>query len=303
MTWHDTLTAMASGSRKATALLASFLLASPALAEPKGPTEKDKQFAGELVKKAIARSQAGDHAAAIEIYLQAYTIVPNPLLLPNIGAEFQQSGKPQEALHYFCLYLEKDPDGTNATFATSKAKALQIQLGNKNVDDDDVCAPPKPVKKPVKEPAKEPVKEAIKEPVKDPIKDPPARQPLDEDTAAASGGGSSKLMYVGLVVGLAGLGAVGVGTYDGIQAKNISDQLTNHPQNTPWPDNIKDLQRRGQAYENLQIGFLVGGGALAATGVILFFVGRSDESPRRSSDKTMVNVTPTTNGLAVFGTF
>jgi len=286
--------AMASGSRRATALLASFLVASPAFAEPKGPSEKDKQFAGELVKKAIARSQAGDHAAAIEIYLQAYTIVPNPLLLPNIGAEFQQSGKPQEALHYFCLYLEKDPDGTNATFATSKAKALQIQLGNKNVDDDDVCAPPKPVKKPVKEPTKEPVKEVIKEPA--------PRQPLDEDTAS-SGGGSSKLKYVGLVVGIAGLGAVGIGTYDGLQAKTISDQLTNHPQNTPWPDNIKDLQRRGQAYENLQIGFLAGGVALVTTGAILFFVGRSDESSRRSRDKAMVNVTPTTNGFAVFGTF
>ena len=299
MTWHDTLMAMASGSRKATALLASFLLASPALAEPKGPTEKDKQFAGELVKKAIARSQAGDHAAAIEIYLQAYTIVPNPLLLPNIGAEFQQTGKPQEALHYFCLYLEKDPDGTNAAFATSKAKALQIQLGNKNVDDDDVCAPPKPVaKKPVKEPIKEPVKEPTREPVKEPA--PPPRLPADEDTPSS---GSSTLKYVGLVAGIAGLGAMGVGTYDGIQAKNISDQLTNHPQNTPWPDNVKDLQRRGQAYENLQIGFLAAGGVLVVTGAILYVVGRPDESSKRSSDKTTVTVTPTTNGFAVFGTF
>jgi tetratricopeptide (TPR) repeat protein len=301
MTWHDRLMPMISGSRKATALLASFLAASPALAEPKAPSEKDKQFAGELVKKAIARSQAGDHAAAIEIYLHAFALVPNPLLLPNIGAEFQQSGKPQEALHYFCLYLEKDPDGTNATFATSKAKALQIQLGNKNVDDDDVCAPPRPARKPVKEP-REPVKEQARDPIKDPIKEPPARQPLDEGTASP-GGGSSKLKYVGLVVGLVGLGAVGVGTYDGIQAKSISDQLTNHPQNTPWPDNIKDLQRRGQAYENLQIGFLAGGVALATTGVILFVVGRSDESSRRSSDKTLVKVAPTTNGFAVLGTF
>jgi len=301
---------MTSGSRKATALLASFLAASPALAEPKGPSEKDKQFASELVKKAIARSQAGDHAAAIEIYLQAFALVPNPLLLPNIGAEFQQSGKPQEALHYFCMYLERDPEGTNATFATSKAKALQIQLGNKNVDDDDVCAPPKPPKR-VKEP-REPVKEpreSVKEPresvkeSREPVKDASARQPLDEDTASPGVGSSSKLKYVGLAVGLAGLGAVIIGSYDGIQAKNISDQLTNHPQNTPWPDNVKDLQRRGQAYENLQIGFLVGGVALATTGVILYFVGRSDESPRRSSDKTMVKVAPTTNGFAVLGTF
>ena len=287
---------MASGSRKATALLASFLAASPALADPKGPTEKDKQFAGELVKKAIARSQAGDHAAAIEIYLQAFAIVPNPLLLPNIGAEFQQSGKPQEALHYFCLYLEKDPGGTNAAFATSKAKALQLQLGNKNVDDDDVCAAPKPVpRKPIKEPVKEPVKEPIKELV------PPPRQPPNEDTAPdTTSSGNSTLKYVGLGAGILALTALGIGTYDGIQAKNISDQLTNHPQNTPWPDNIKDLQKQGQRAENYQVIGLIAGGVLAATGVICYVVGRSDESSKRT---TAVRVTPTTNGFAVFGRF
>lgn len=284
--------AMASGSRKATALLASFLAASPALADPKGPTEKDKQFAGELVKKAIARSQAGDHAAAIEIYLQAFAMVPNPLLLPNIGAEFQQSGKPQEALHYFCLYLEKDPGGTNATFATSKARALQIQLGNKDVDDDDVCAAPKP---PPRRPNKGPNKELIKEPGPS-----PRPSPIEDTAPDTTSSGNSTLKYVGLGAGIAGLVALGVGTYDGIQAKNISDQLTNHPQNTPWPDNIKDLQKQGQRAENYQVIGLIAGGVLVTTGIICYVVGRSDESSRRT---TTVQVTPTTNGFAVFGRF
>lgn len=287
---------MIGGSRRTAAFLASVLLASPALAQPKGPTDKDRQLAGDLVKKAIARSQAGDHSAAIEIYLQAYTIAPNSLLLSNIGAEYQQSGKPQEALRYFCMYLDKDPSGTNATYATSQAKALQIQLGNKNVDERNVCAAPKP------EPKSEP-RRPIRDPEPDPVPVLAKQQPMPEapiDEGAPPSGGRSVLSYVGLAAGIAGLAAAGVGVYDGIQAKSLSDQVTNHAPGTPWPNNIQDIQRRGQAYENLQVGFLIAGGVLVTTGAILFVVGRSDSS-RRPSDK--VTVAPTTNGFAVSGWF
>src|SRR5689334_18696804 len=130
---------MIGASRATAVLLVCGAMAGPALAEP---TEKDKQVAGDLVKKAIARSQAGDHAAAIDLYLKAYTIVPNSILLSNIGTEFQASGKPSQALRYFCMYLDKDPGGTNAPYATLQAKALQGELGNADVDDRDVCAPP-----------------------------------------------------------------------------------------------------------------------------------------------------------------
>lgn len=279
---------MIGGSQKATALLASILLVSPALADPKGPTDQDKQLAGDLVKKAIARSGAGDHGAAIEIYLQAYTIVPNALLLSNIGAEFQQSDKPQEALRYFCMYLEKDPTGTNAPYATSQAKALQIQLGNKRVDDDNVCVPPKP------EPRKPPPKKPPSPPP------PPPSSPPEEPMPS---GGNTTLKYVGVGTGIAGLAAVGVGLYAGIQAKNISDEITNHDKNQSWPDNIQQIQKRGQNYENLQVGALVAGGVLVTTGVILFIVSRPNESPKRPSDKATLTVTPTANGFAVFGTF
>jgi len=280
---------MMGGSRRIAALLASVLLANPALAQPKGPSDKDKQIAGDLVKKAIARSQAGDHSAAIDIYLQAYTIVPNSILLSNIGAEFQQSGKPQEALRYFCLYLDKDPTGTNATYATSQARSLQNQLGNKDVVVDDVCAPPKPKPRPDKPKPLPP----------DPPKPDPPRSDPDETTSS----GGSTLKYVGLAAGIAGLTALGIGVYDGVQAQNITDQINKQPLNMAWPDNIRELQRRGQAYENLQIDFLIAGGVLAATGAILLVVSRSDASSKRASDKATVMVAPTTNGVVVLGHF
>jgi hypothetical protein len=45
------------------------------------------------------------------------------------------------------------------------------------------------------------------------------------------------------------------------------------------------------------------GGVLVATGAILFVVSRPSASSEPSHDKAIIGVTPTTNGLAVFGTF
>src|SRR5262245_17571625 len=147
---------MTARSRTAATLVASLTLASATatavLADPKPPTEKDKQLANDLVKKAIVKSQAGDHNAAIDLYLKAHTIVPNPSLLSNIGAEYQQSDRPEQALRYFCMYLDKDPRGTSAPYAAAQARSLQIELGNKDVDDRDVCAKPKPRARPRPEP-------------------------------------------------------------------------------------------------------------------------------------------------------
>jgi tetratricopeptide (TPR) repeat protein len=279
---------MIGGSRRTAVVLASVLLASPALAEPKAPSEKDKQIAGELVKKAIARSQAGDHSAAIDIYLQAYTIVPNVILLSNIAAQFQQSGKLPEALHYFCLYLEKDPTGTNAVYATSQAKALQILLGNKHVDDDDVCAPAKPEPRQPRQPRPRPPPP------------PPPETPIEEPH------GDTTLKYTGLAVGVTGLVALGISAYAGYEGKVISDKINSQPKGQPWPDNIRQLQKSGENYNTLAVATVIGGGVLVATGAILLVVSRSSassEPSRDKADKSIVHVTPTPNGFAVFGVF
>ena len=272
-----------SGSR-VIALLA-LCLAGSAHAEPKPPTEKDRQIASELVKKAIAKSQAGEHAAAIDIYLQAYTIVPNSILLSNIGTEFQHSGKFAEALRYFCMYLDKEPDGTNAPYATAQARKMQIELGNKRVDDRDVCAPARPEPR-RKEPASEP--------------EPRPRKPTGPE-AEARPRGDSTLRYAGAVSSILGLAGLGVGAYAGIRASSISDQITSHDQSKPWPTNIRDLERRGQLYENLQVGSLIAGGVLVTAGVVLYVVGRPGSS-EQATDKT-VRVAPTANGIVVFGSF
>src|SRR5688572_13065629 len=126
------------------AVMVSLLVATPLYAQPPAPTPQQKQAAGDLTKQAIAKSQAGEHEKSIELYLAAFEIVPLPVLLSNVGAEYQKLKKPVEALKYFCMYLEKDPTGQSATFARAQAKLIQIEQGNKDVTDETVCDPPKP---------------------------------------------------------------------------------------------------------------------------------------------------------------
>ncbi|HMG55872.1 MAG TPA: tetratricopeptide repeat protein [Kofleriaceae bacterium] len=331
---------MTGGTRCIAVALASALLASSALADPKAPSDKDRQVASDLVKKAIARSQAGDHAGAIKLYNLAFALVPNSLLLSNIGAEYQQDGMYKDALDYFCKYLQEDPSGTNAPYARSQAKILQRQLGKKKVADRDVCAAPvkdddatddagrtepgrhvEPGRPDTgrsdigkTEPARgEPVRadtgrsepprgtgkseRVAKGPSQAPgsIDDPP---PAARDTSS----GNPALMYVGLGLALAGLGTAGVGVYDGVKAKDISDQVSRQDPTKPWPPGIRELEARGQHYEDLQIGFLIASGVLLTAGVVVYVAGRPDSSEHRS-DKLAVGITPTHNGVSLFGRF
>lgn len=284
---------MIGGSRSIAALVASCLIVTPVMAKP--VSDKDKQVANDLVKKAIARSQAGDHSAAIDIYLQAYTIVPNSLLLSNIGSEFEKSGKPEEALHYFCLYLENDPNGTNAVYATSQAKLLQGMLGNKHVTDDNMCDPPKPRHKAHAAPddaADAPEADAPPAEAK-PAPAPPPAPPVSS--------GDSGTRNIGIGVGVVGAALLGVGVYAGVKAKNISDEISAQDPNKAWPVGIRSLQRSGQNYEYLQIGSLIGGAAALGVGVYLII--HASGSGESDKDKTAVHLTPTTNGVAVFGAF
>lgn len=263
---------------RALTVMAALCAAGSALAQPTAtppPTPAQQQQAGDLVKKAIAKSQAGDHDGAIKLYLEAYAIIPQPLLLSNIGAEYQQAVKPVEALKYFCMYLEKDPTGTNASYVSSQAKVLQVSMGNK---EGEICKPaPKPV-----------------EPVKPPIV-------VEPPKPVAEGNPGQGLRYAGLGITGAGVIGIGVGVFFGIKAQHNSDLISQHDKTMSWPDNIKQIEADGQSYENKQIIFLIAGGAVAVTGAVIFVVGRS----KHSSERLAITPTATTNsvGLSLGGGF
>jgi len=264
------------------ALCASLLIASPALAQPGAqPTPAQKQQAGDLVKQAIAKSQNKDHEGAIELYLKAYAIIPLAQLLSNIGTEYQSAQKPVEALKYFCLYLEKEPTGNLAGYATSQAKSLYFLLGGKNVEEREVC--------------KAPVTQATQDTQPD-VQAPPSQPPPTVGKVSDHDPGKG-LKIAGYAAGGAGLIAFGVGFFFGSEAQKISDDITNHTDTTiAWRDDIKDYEAKGQRDENLQIAFLVTGGVLVIGGAALYILGRSKSE---SMETMALRPTATANSAGV----
>ncbi len=279
-------------------------LAATAGAQPK-PTDKQKQEAGELVKSAIAKSQAGDHQAAIELYMNAYDIVPQPVLLSNIATEYQRMKKPVEALKHFCMYLDKEPAGDGASYAAAQAKVLAIELGNKNADEKTACKPA---------------------PVKPDTGTGTGAGPAtgtgtgaaagagnggsdvatkpNEEPAGTKPSGNKALRLAGVGTAAAGAVALGFGIYYGIHAQDISDFITHYVMNNPgkmWPNNITDLENEGKAAQTNQIVLDIVGPVAIVAGGVMFWLGRSHKA--ESNVTVAPLLTPSSTGLAVSGRF
>src|SRR5882672_840776 len=228
------------GSPRSLVVVVAALLVAPvlALAQPKNPpTDEQKKQAGDLVRRAIAKSQAGEHATAIDLYLQAFNIVPNAVLLSNIGTEYEQAKLPNDALKYFCKYLDADPNGQLAQNAIQQAKALQAQLGNTITDDKDVCKPKKATPPPPPPPPPPPDKK-ITTGTTGGGTETGAGSGSDAGTGSGSGaeaevGGpvdtgsapGKTMRTTGLAVGAVGIVLLGIGGYYGLKAKSLNDQI------------------------------------------------------------------------------
>jgi tetratricopeptide (TPR) repeat protein len=281
---------------RCSALVACLVLSATAAADPE-PTPKQKAKASELAKQAITKSQAGDHEAAIDLYNQAYMIIPQPLLLSNIASEYAQSGKKIEAVKYFCKYLADDPNGNNASYAAAQARALQIDLGNEP-DDKDPCKVKPKAAPPPPPPPPPPAGGGATEPGGGGVTGTVGISKAEPDKPHAGHG----LEYAGIGVGVVGLAAFGAGVYYGLQAKNISDTITNHDPMTMWPTNIKQMEADGQSDQNKQIAFMIAGGVLTTAGLFMTIIGHSHASAAEHVS-IAPTATPSSVGFAVSGGF
>ncbi|HEY4056314.1 MAG TPA: hypothetical protein VGM39_06885 [Kofleriaceae bacterium] len=270
------------GSRAVAAGVAALLVASPVLAQPAAPTQAQQNQARPLVTQAMAKSKAGEHEDAIALYLKAYGIAPLSLLLTNIASEYKELDRKDDALKYFCMYLEKDPTGNNAQFAHDSAKAMWTALANgKEPLDSEVCTvPPLP-------------------PAPPPVFMPPA---LATPPPAPPENRGGTLKVAGLATAGIGVIGLGVGAYFGVKGSQVAHDIDNHTGG--WTDGdggIKDLQKRGHRDNVLQATFMIGGGVLLVGGVVMYMVGRSKSSTEHVAVAPVV--TNDSAGLVLGGSF
>ncbi len=101
----------------------------------------------------------------------------------------------------------------------------------------------------------------------------------------------------GLVVGGAGVLALGLGTYFGISASNDnSDAERLCPENS-CSDPGFELHESAQSNATLSNVFVFGGAALVAAGVVIYVVAPSDR------EETALTISPRANGVSLHGTF
>lgn len=249
----------------------------PALAQPKSaPNPTARDVARDIVNEAIKKDGEGDFDGAIELYMKAYTLVPQHVLLSNVAASHRKAGRPKEAWKFFCKYLEEDPSGENAAYARRNAKEIQRELGNIDVTDDNVC-----------EPDKKPLDTVVL----------PPKQILPVEPSSSPGRG---FRLVGLGAGAAGVISLGLGGYFGWKAKQKSDEISNHPMGEPWPQELRDIERDGQKAEDRQVLFMIVGGALVVGGGVLYVIGATRTSEGVAVQPT---ATPTSAGVALSGSF
>jgi len=278
-------------------------------AQPKEPTAAQKQKIQDLAKRAISKSQNNDHEGAVKDLLEAYAIAPSAavVLLSNVGYEYKQMKRPVDALKYFCLYLEKDPTGSAASYVTAEAKTIHTELKLSG----EVCA-----KKPeVENGAGTGTGTGTGTGDPNDAGNGTVTPNHPDDTATGNGQvtgtvGLTKtstpsspgktMRWAGLGIGGAGAVVLGAGIVFGIQAKDKADQITKGPPIDPntgmqvswgphpelgW-DGIVKLQDDGHRAQNLQIALTITGAAMVIGGTALYFMG----SKKKHSE---VTVTPT----------
>ncbi|HWO20940.1 MAG TPA: hypothetical protein VNO30_19370 [Kofleriaceae bacterium] len=250
---------------------ATVLLGGPASA-PAQPAPKDsadasedeaqkKEAAKKLAAQAIEAQNEKDYDKAIELFRQAYALVPRPLVLFNVGQAHRLAGRSGLAIQFYERYLAREPNGKEAATARTHLASLQATGANggkgEAVNEFEASAPkPEPTEK----------KPEPEQRTDDTARPEPHEKPRT-DTAARPGRG---LRITGLVLGGAGLAAAAVGGYFTSQVLSIEDDAAKAAE---MGQPLEGFEERGDAAESKQdIAYALAGGLIVG-GVVTYYLG------------------------------
>jgi tetratricopeptide (TPR) repeat protein len=260
--------------------------------------------------------KAGKYTEAIVELKKAYALKPHPALLRYMGDTYYKMNKARLAIVHYKKYLKEAPEAPDKDKVEGKVRQLELIVGA-GEEDDKSTPPPPPPPGPEPDPDQptttgtktkidlQPTGEDREVPTAL-AKRPAARAtaPVGEKDAPSRGRGLSIAKWTALAVGVAGM-AVGI-TFNALAKKKASELedaarndlpsacVTNpnasgcggNPDlNTPVVEFNKqhyDLQQSYKTNNTIATASMIAGGALLATGVVLFIVDhRSAKAERR----------------------
>lgn len=281
-------------------VLADAAVISIARAQP-APSDRDKRrIARGYVDAGVAAQDSGDYATALDLYAKAYALIPHALLLYNQGQAHRLAGHRDEAKEFYRKFLATQPKGAEAGTARAwldtldaedaaaaegirVAEARRVEEARRAAEAADAArvAAAEAARVEAERAATAEVKPATPEPVVAPV------TPLPPVPARRDRGRNVRI--AGIAAGSVGIVALGAGVFYGLQARSISDDLSQRGAQFE-PSLVDDGER---AERNMFIAYGVGA-VLVGGGATLYLLGRrqGDRSPR-------VALVPTSAGAMV----
>ncbi len=218
-------------------------------AAPAAPASAERGI--QTYQAAVARGarafQDGDYPAARRYFQMGYQIHQEPVLLFNIASTYRREAKRELALRYYRRFLaEADEEDSLRALALKTVAELEEEL-----------APPPREETPV-EPAAAPAERRLVV---------ERRPPADE----AHPGRAFKWAAAG--AGVASVACFAVAWQAGSQARAAQNYLESLPSDQAWDLAQDEAYQDGQAADRRALVFAIAGGALAASGAVLFTIG------------------------------
>jgi tetratricopeptide (TPR) repeat protein len=159
--------------------------------------QKEKEQAAQHFDVADKAYRSGDYDKAVKEFVTAYQLAPINALLFNIGQAYRMQGDKEKALGYYEKYVEFEPAGAQVVEAKKHIDELKVDVETARRERE---------ARDSAEAAQRAEKEAAEKAAADKLRAEEEARKRDEVDSAGSG-----LRIGGLVLGGAGLAAIGVG--------------------------------------------------------------------------------------------
>ncbi len=255
----------------------------PAPANP-----QTKAQAKKLVDDATVAFDAGDYDKAIELFKEAYALIPHSELMFNMAQAQRLAGRPEKAAPLYERYLELEPSGGQA--GPARAALAEIKAAAAARPSEPTTTEPGPTTPgPVKQgPPADGAVSAFRAPEPD--------EPEPADTTARPGG---TLKTTGLVLGGLGIVSAGVGIYFTTQVLAAEDDAAAIAMTG---GSLDDVNERGKAAQrNGDIAYVLGG-ALIVGGAVTYYLGHRKDRDVPTTAFTPI-VRPDFAGIALGGSW
>lgn len=250
-------------------------LAAPALPGGSARAERGVQTYQAAVARGARAFQDGDYAAARRYFQMGYQIHQEPVLLFNIASTYRRESKNELALRYYRRFLaEADEKDSLRALALKTVAELEEEM-----------APPALREEPLPEKAPHTT----------------VTRKLTIDSPAEDDHPGRPFKWAAAGAGVAAVASFALAWQAGSQARAAQSYLESLPADQPWDLAQDEAYQDGKAANRRALVFAIAGGALAASGVVLFTIGHMQGREAAAS----VGAAPTSGGggLVLSGRF